>query len=303
MSTIYFHSYFSSIKNEDRMASFKVNSGYVWAIFDGHAGSEAAEACKDNVKKFFNQIIPAYPIKGNYSALFQLLFNRLHDECKKHPQSGTTATLLFVENESKRFHVAAVGDSPLYRCAQNAAFHCFKIPTWTDPEIEKNACTAWERFQISNEIKNNSLPLMDYWKIADKLRTSRRFLPVFYKSPSYGKMRECTLDDLKSVNPALAKACEGVSRIVMPTSLGDYTVAQYGAPTQKIVYNSFLLPENESLVLCSDGIYPLETQLFPPPLNPAPTEAENYLTNLVDRSVERIKDDASAFFIYWGKNQ
>ncbi|ELP91563.1 protein phosphatase 1K, putative [Entamoeba invadens IP1] len=83
----------------------------VIGVFDGHGGKEAAYYCSD-------RFVPVYlEKKGDFEDRVKQTTAQLHTETAKDSNSGTTATVVFVDKETIR--VAFVGDSPAFVVRNN----------------------------------------------------------------------------------------------------------------------------------------------------------------------------------------
>ena len=133
--------------NEDRivctswdvLSSFKTRR-YLWAIFDGHGGSQAAEIAHNFLlQDIQDELLQSTSLPIALQRTVARLEQRISSACRHHSfTSGTTASIvlfdLYDDKNStpplfQEFHVAHVGDSPvgiLHR------FSCFqKIQRWT----------------------------------------------------------------------------------------------------------------------------------------------------------------------------
>ena len=101
---------------EDRVMmsnfQFKHKKFYIFLLLDGHGGSEVV----DYVREHFTEILGRYVYHNKGHRLREAITNTFVevDNRVKHMSSGTTASLLFIQDNPLQVWLANVGDSTVY---------------------------------------------------------------------------------------------------------------------------------------------------------------------------------------------
>jgi serine/threonine protein phosphatase PrpC len=95
---------------EDRFCASRFGDrGWLLAVFDGHNGPGTAEAAASRLEEVFERCIGQY---GPGTAALEATVGALRDEVAERTD-GSSATVVFVDEEKERVYAAVLGDSPV----------------------------------------------------------------------------------------------------------------------------------------------------------------------------------------------
>ncbi len=97
---------------EDAHLIKETKEGSLFAVFDGHGGSDVARFAAKRVDQLFFPLLKKH--NSNVRAAFTELFDIIESEIKSHPKwdsQGSTAVVSFVDPKTKKIFTATIGDS------------------------------------------------------------------------------------------------------------------------------------------------------------------------------------------------
>ena len=95
---------------EDRFVASRFGDrGWLCAVFDGHNGAGTAQAAADRVDEVFARMVDQY---GFGTGTMSATIGALRDETA-HRTDGSSASVVFIDEEQSRLYAAVLGDSPV----------------------------------------------------------------------------------------------------------------------------------------------------------------------------------------------
>jgi len=150
-----------------------------FAVFDGHAGKDAAKAATEIVPTEFYSQIGQVDQSADYTETLKQTFLVADEQMKVYEYEGCTATVVYIwEFENHRYlQCANVGDSAAYLCREGEA-----IPL----TVDHNPKHQWEK----DRIRASGLTISDNSTRINGLAVSRSLGDIFIKNLPLGLIAE-----------------------------------------------------------------------------------------------------------------